>query len=244
MSLNDRLTVANHRGDPVPRTLGFLLGAAVLLAALAHGGVTRPGWVATGALLAVLVVGVVDDLSAQSARGIRNHLRALVAGQPTTGIAKLVVIGAAATAVAAAPTIPVSLWAVVVRAVLVAGMANLGNALDVRPGRALKVMVPVCLVGLLGPWADQPYLPGLLVALGPALALDLRERAMLGDGGSNLVGFAAGIALASVADGAWLAVLALLVTAGNVLAETVSLSEVIDRVAVLRAFDRLGRRPG
>ena len=101
MSLNDRLTVANHRGDPVPRTLGFLLGAAVLLASLAHGGVTRPGWVATGALLAVLVVGVVDDLSAQSARGIRNHLRALVAGQPTTGIAKLVVIGAAATAVAA-----------------------------------------------------------------------------------------------------------------------------------------------
>ena len=67
---------------------------------------------------------------------------------------------------------------------------------------------------------------------------------MLGDGGSNLVGFAAGIALSSVADGAWLAVLALLVTAGNVLAETVSLSEVIDRVAVLRAFDRLGRRPG
>jgi hypothetical protein len=33
------------------------------------------------------------------------------------------------------------------------------------------------------------------------------------------------------------------VTAGNLLAEAVSLSAVIDRVAVLRAFDRFGRRP-
>jgi hypothetical protein len=235
------LFATNHRGTRVPRTLGFLLGGAALLATVARGGVGREGWAATTALLVVLTVGVIDDLAPQVARGIRGHLAALTRGRPTTGVAKLVVIVVAAFVVAGAGRTAVA--EALAGAVLIASSANLGNALDVRPGRTLKVMTPLCLVGLLAPGGAQPYLPGLLVALCPALALDLRERAMLGDGGSNLVGFAAGVALAAVLPLPWLAVAAAVAVGLTVLSEVVSLSAIIDGNAALRALDRLGRLP-
>lgn len=240
MTLLDRLTVENHRGRPVPRILGLLLAPAALLAAVARGGVTASGWVATGALVVVLAVGIADDLAPQVARGIRNHLRTLASGRITTGIAKLVVIGAAAVAVAVAAGLPGPL-ATGAAAILIAATANLSNALDVRPGRALKVMVPLCLVGLLGSAVLQPYLAGLLLALVPACVWDLRERAMLGDGGANLVGFAAGVALAAALPTWALPIGAAAAVGLTVLAEAVSLSALIERNRLLRAVDRLGR---
>ena len=74
---------------------------------------------------------------------------------------------------------------------------NLFNLLDLRPGRVEKVFV-VLLAGLcLGAWTAQP-LELLGVFIGPVLvgaAFTLRERAMLGDTGSNLVGALAGVAM-------------------------------------------------
>jgi hypothetical protein len=64
---------------------------------------------------------------------------------------------------------------------------------------------------------------------------------MLGDGGSNLLGFTAGLGLYLVLPppGVWVA--AGVAVALNVLAETVTLSRLIDAVAPLRWFDRVGR---
>jgi hypothetical protein len=74
-------------------------------------------------------------------------------------------------------------------------------------------------------------------------ARDLRERAMLGDGGANLLGFTVGMGLFLVLPG-WAIVLAAgFAVAGNVLAETVTLSTVIARVPPLRWVDGLGRLP-
>jgi len=73
------------------------------------------------------------------------------------------------------------------------------------------------------------------------LPLDLRERGMLGDAGSNPLGFAAGLGLFAVLPDAYVVVAAVCAVALNVLAETVSLSRLIEGVAPLRWLDRLGR---
>src|SRR5690625_6514980 len=66
---------------------------------------------------------------------------------------------------------------------------------------------------------------------------------MLGDAGANVLGAAVGTAAArSTAPPARLGMLALVV-ALNLASETVSFSTVIERTPVLRALDRLGRRP-
>ena len=74
---------------------------------------------------------------------------------------------------------------------------NLFNLLDLRPGRVEKVFVAL-LAGLcLGAWTAHP-LELLGIFIGPVLVVGvftLRERAMLGDTGSNLVGALAGVAM-------------------------------------------------
>lgn len=246
MRLPPSLIVRNYRGVDLPRTLGFLLagGGALSVAAVAVGpGITAAGWATAATSAVVLAVGVVDDLAPPGPRGLRAHLRALAAGRLTTGVLKATVI--TASAVVAASVVPGhALPRLLAAVVLLAGGANLANALDVRPGRALKVLLPVLLAGaLLGGASDQPALAGIAIAALPALALDLRERAMLGDGGANLLGYAAALGALPHLGDPWLALAATGVFGLNLLAEARSLSAIIESVPALRALDLLGRRP-
>jgi hypothetical protein len=147
-----RLSVENHRGAIVPRTLGlWLAGSAVVSTGIVawaepDGPVGRAGWGALIATLVVFAAGLIDDVVGRGPRGIRNHVRALAAGEISSGIIKLVVLPGAAVVAIALQGIgsgPVRLAGVV----LVAGCANLWNGLDVRPGRALKFGV-VAMIGL------------------------------------------------------------------------------------------------
>jgi hypothetical protein len=66
---------------------------------------------------------------------------------------------------------------------------------------------------------------------------------MLGDGGANLLGFTIGLGLYLVLGDAWVVVAAAIAVAINAVAETATLSWVIDAVPPLRWFDALGRLP-
>jgi UDP-GlcNAc:undecaprenyl-phosphate/decaprenyl-phosphate GlcNAc-1-phosphate transferase len=244
-----RLSVENHRGVMVPRTLGILLAVCAVASTLvvattaaSQHDLSRAGWGAVVASFLVFTAGLVDDLSPTGPRGVRNHLRALASGRITTGILKLVVVVSAAivsVALQGGPTVLVRVAGVV----LVAGCANLWNGLDVRPGRAVKFGVLAMLGVVTTPVWLLPTLPG--VAVGALLALwpDLRERAMLGDGGANLMGFTIGLGMYAVLSDAWVVVAAVAAVALNVVADTVTLSRVIDAVPPMRWFDRLGRLP-
>jgi hypothetical protein len=128
--------------------------------------------------------------------------------------------------------------------ILVAGTTNIWNGLDVRPGRALKAFLVVTL--LLGAVVARGGVV-IVIALWPAalvaLWFDVRERAMLGDAGANLLGFSIGAALAASLPTWAMGPAAVAVVALNVVAETVTFSRVIDATLPLRWFDRLGRIP-
>jgi UDP-N-acetylmuramyl pentapeptide phosphotransferase/UDP-N-acetylglucosamine-1-phosphate transferase len=72
---------------------------------------------------------------------------------------------------------------------------------------------------------------------------DLRERLMLGDTGANVIGatLGLGVVLGLGSEGRTGVLIALIVL--NVLAEVLSFSRVIERVPLLRAFDRVGQTP-
>lgn len=259
MSALDRLRAPNHRGVLLPRTLWIpplvlgvltgVAGVAIVRAFAEPGPQAGPALVATIACVVVTAAGLVDDLLAQRARGLRGHLRALVAGEMTTGVLKAVVIVGASVfvmAMSGARSVAGTLAGVIV----LAAAANLWNGLDVAPGRAVKayllatgVVVCVALAASIRGWSEASVCIGVTAGAVLALPFDLRERAMLGDAGANLLGFAFGVTLVTGSSDAVLVALAVTFVALNVLAETFTLSRAIDAIAPLRWLDRLGRLP-
>jgi hypothetical protein len=131
----------------------------------------------------------------------------------------------------------------------IAGATNLWNLLDVAPGRSTKffVLAAVALeVAIAAASRDAPrgfsvfVITGLAAAL-VALPFDLREHAMLGDGGANVLGFLVGAGLYVKLSTGWLWIGLAVVVALTLLAETVTLTRLIRAVPPLRWFDDLGR---
>lgn len=236
----------NHAGRPVPMVLGVAVIVGALVGALAAEGLpaTAVGVALGIGLLVLLAAGVLDDRVRGGPRGISGHLRSVAHGRPTTGVLKLIVgVGAAIAVAVAAGGEPLRL---ATGALLMAFLVNLFNGLDVVPGRSLKWGVVLLAVVLIWLWDDpRTLLPasGLGAAAG-ALGFDLRERGMLGDGGSNPVGLLVGAGLFLVLP-TWGVVAAVIVAALlQLAAETVTLSRLIGSAPPLRWFDRLGRLRG
>ncbi len=203
-----------HRGRQL---LDALLAAGPLRVNYRGARLPLVGWAVALHEPLITAIGLADDRWSGEERGFRDHLRA----RRTTGVLKLVGIPLAALL----RTQSLS------GALLVSLSANALNQLDTRPGRALKAYVAAAIA------VDAPL--GLAVLLAP---YDLREMAMLGDGGSN--GLGAMLGLSSVnrftGRGRWVAIGAL---AGlTLLGERRSLGELIERTPLLRELDAWGRR--
>jgi UDP-N-acetylmuramyl pentapeptide phosphotransferase/UDP-N-acetylglucosamine-1-phosphate transferase len=250
---NPALERENYRGVVIPTAAGALLAAAVIAVDGARTllGVVGVGDAATaparlGILAAVVMfafLGFLDDLLGDGAdRGLRGHLAALLRGRVTTGFIKLG--GGAAVALVLAATFDGDRpGRVVIDGALIALAANMGNLLDRAPGRTIKcalvAYVPMAMAA--GTAAEGVALAVVIGAATVLLAGDLRERFMLGDTGSNALGAALGTAVVLGTSTLVRTSVAIGLLALTLLSEMVSFSRIIDRVAPLRAFDRLGR---
>jgi hypothetical protein len=197
-------------------------------------------------LLGIAFLGFLDDAlgrgeAAATPRGWRGHWAALRAGTLSTGAIKA--IGALALAAYVVSGRGLEDWRYVADVALLILTTNLGNLLDLRPGRAEKALVLLGAGLCLGAWTLEP-LELLGIFAGPVLVgawLTLRERAMLGDTGSNLIGAIAGVwLLTSLGADARLVALAVVV-ALTIYGELRSISKTIDSVPPLRWLDSLGR---
>jgi UDP-N-acetylmuramyl pentapeptide phosphotransferase/UDP-N-acetylglucosamine-1-phosphate transferase len=242
-----RLVRENHRGDPVPAVLGLaLLGAAIVGTLIGLLWANRAGPLMAAVLAGMVglgAAGLLDDLAGDGPRGFRGHLGDLARGRPTTGILKLVVGLAAGVTVAV--LIGGGALRVAASAVLVAVSVNLWNALDVAPGRSLKWAI-VALVPVLAVTREAAFGVAAAATLGASVGLlpfDLTERGMLGDAGSNPLGFVVGTGLAAALPTAGVLAAAAAAVLLQTAAETVTISRLIEAAPPLRWFDRLGRRP-
>jgi UDP-GlcNAc:undecaprenyl-phosphate GlcNAc-1-phosphate transferase len=253
-------TATNYRGERLLVVLGLAVTAGVVLASLgalavdARRGRLLPTVRGTlqvvVAIVMVFVAGLFDDAQPHRIRGLAAHGRALARGLVTSGIIKLVALLAAAALFVEA-TRGLTLGEIP-GVLLIAGSANLWNLLDVAPGRSIKyfllagvaLQTAAAALSLCATCGFSVFLIAALAAALVAFPFDLREQAMLGDGGANLLGFLVGAGLFLRLSEAWLWVAVAVVVILTVVGETITLSRVIRAVPPLRWFDGLGRRRG
>jgi hypothetical protein len=244
----------NYRGIKLNPVLGSVVAASVAwviawsLVARAVGDRWEPRlgqyvWMLAAGLL-VVGAGFIDDVSSSPIRGLRGHLGSTLRGRPTTGTLK-VAAGFAAGVLVVLGLPHRSTADAIGGVIIVAASANLWNDLDVAPGRAGKwFLIPAVVLPFVGS-TSVPQVVLFVALFGEAavLGMDLRERGMLGDAGSNFLGFVLGAALYGALEGLGLIVAAAVVVALNLVAETVGFSRIIDAALPLRWFDLLGTTP-
>ncbi len=246
-----RLALANYRGVTLPFPAGTVIVAAAALAAgpLAliqelgiADDVLRPE-LRTVAIYAfgVAGLGLVDDALGGAPRGWRGHGAAALRGSISTGALKAA--GALGLALYALSGLGYSDGEYLLATGVLVLFTNLFNLLDLRPGRSVKAFALIGAGLTLGAWDVDPlWALGLFAGAVLVVGLyDLRERAMLGDTGSNLIGALAGLwvvlALGTTGQAIALAV-ALAIT---IYGEFRSISAFVERAPLLRQLDSFGR---
>jgi len=260
----ERWTRENHAGRPVTLFEGPAYAVAAVTGALA-GGAGAPAAVSG---LGAAAFGGLDDLAGDSSRkGLRGHLAAARRGEVTTGAIKI--LGLGVTGLLSARLIDRSrgsnqVMTTLVGGAVIAGSANIANLLDLRPGRALKVVLllaaPIAAGGRgthlatatssantnangnanFAAAATAGAVAGAAIG---SLPDDLAGRSMLGDTGANSAGALLGTALVA-RTGPRGRLLALAVVMALTLAsEKVSFTKVIESTPGLRELDAFGRPP-
>ena len=158
-------------------------------------------------VLGVAFLGFLDDSLgrgevASAPRGWRGHGRALREGRLSTGAIKA--IGALALAAYVVSGRGLESWRYLADVALLILATNLFNLLDLRPGRAEKGLAAArrrALPRRLDAGADRAARDLRRAGRWSAPGFTLRERAMLGDTGSNLVGAIGGVWLLTALGG-------------------------------------------
>lgn len=245
----------NYRGAAVVTGAGLLVplvlvgfeAAAVLAASLdidMNAATVGPRRIVLVVALGLGALGLLDDLAGEGeSGGFRGHLASLARGRLTTGSLKL--FGGAAVAVAAIfgarSDTPGRLLA---DAALVALTANLANLLDRAPGRVLKA-TGLGFVALVVATGAPAELVAVAAAVGAGLALllpDLREEVMVGDVGANVLGAVLGVGVVVATAPSTRTAVLVVVAVLNLVSERWSFTSGIERVRILRWFDRAGGR--
>jgi UDP-GlcNAc:undecaprenyl-phosphate/decaprenyl-phosphate GlcNAc-1-phosphate transferase len=250
-------TRPNYRGRDLPVPLGVLIVIAALLAIvplilierLVDTAIFYPRAILVAIYsLGVACLGLIDDAlgdarpgQATAPRGWRGHGGALLRGELSTGTIKA--LGSLGLALLTTDYLGLSIGRWLLATAVLVLATNALNLLDLRPGRAFKVFVLIGAGLTIGARELRPlWTLGLFV--GPTLvagAYDLREEAMLGDTGANLLGGLAGLWMVLVlSQTGQLIALALLVIV-TVYGELGSISELVARMPLLRKLDSLGR---
>jgi len=196
--------------------------------------------------LTILIIGVglfglIDDLIGnRDSTGFRGHIGRLFKGRLTTGALKA--LGIPIIAFYAVYQLSGNLLEAFGNGLLIALFVNTLNLLDLRPGRALKLYIPLQAVFIF--YAPSSFGLAAAALIGVALMLikaDLREEIMLGDVGSNILGAVIGFSF--VMSFGWPVKLALIATLVGlqVFTEKYSLTAIIEKTPVLRAIDGMGR---
>lgn len=252
MLMQTSLLEKNYKGDLIPNGMGMgIIFAQVLSLSLVSFFCGFQGKLVSGYNVSMLYLlgfvfigflGLIDDtLGTDEYKGFKGHIGAFFRGKLTTGNIKASL--GFFISIYISFYISKNLLELVINAFVIALFTNLMNLFDLRPGRAIKVFFLISLLNLIISRNNfQDYiiisLYGILLSY---MVYDLKALAMMGDTGSNVLGYSLGFYVASNFSllGKLISILILLAT--NLLSEKKSFSKIIENNKILNFIDQLGR---
>ncbi|RKD25599.1 hypothetical protein BEP19_01255 [Ammoniphilus oxalaticus] len=242
------MVASNYEGAMIPLGVGVVIPFVYLLCIpwmilIGHGSASLY-LLQTLFMFVIAYVGWRDDrFGGKQTKGIRGHLSLWwKTGERSTGLWKAAVGSWVALFVGG--LYARGWWEWLLHAGLIALLINQINLLDLRPGRALKGFFIYALVLLPYSFGVMPlhlWLP-LLVTAGFLFQKDIRAQAMLGDTGSNTLGFTLAMWIVVYGSLGLKLILFSISLLIQLYAEKKSISALIQRNAILSWIDGLGRR--
>ena len=229
---------SNYSGETIPISFGFfiiLIESLILLLLNLKEFFYFWGFF-------IVLIGTYDDYYGESTiKGFKGHFTAFLNKKITSGFIKAVGIGLISGWISF--SLSKDIFSMISNFLLLVLMTNTLNLFDLRPGRAIKLyfFLLFMISFYLFPISNSLILieAGILIVM---FFYDIRAKMMLGDSGSNLLGFHLGIwySLYLPMMGKWIVIILLISI--HIYSERFSISQYIDQHRWLRTIDRFGRR--
>lgn len=237
----------NYKNEDIPNGMGLgIIFAQVLTLGLAKWIFKVDENLLNNYLFGFVFIGLLglldDTIGTDEYKGFKGHIGAFFKGKLTTGNIKASLGFFVALYVSS--NLAVNLVEIFINAFLIALFTNLMNLFDLRPGRAIKVFYILATIIIITS-AFKLYdayivfsICGILLAY---FKIDLRALGMMGDTGSNVLGFTLGYYTVSNFNIYGKMVVIILLVLTNMLSEKKSFSKIIEENKILNYIDKLGR---
>lgn len=187
-------------------------------------------------------LGLLDDLiGTKYIKGLKGHIDALLHGEITTGALKAI-FGFFISLVISS-MLSDNIVDFIINSFIIGLFTNYINLFDLRPGRAVKMFIFAAIILLISSYNFKyAYIIssffGMLI---PYIKLDLKARAMMGDVGSNALGYTLGMFTVSSFNLFGRIIVFFILILIHILSERVSISKIIENSRLLKFFDMIGR---
>lgn len=243
MLLDSGAVGRNYQGIDIPVSVGLTFPMAVMGIYFLYAGF---GYYQSAyqlfllSIVSISFLGFIDDiLGKRDTLGFKGHFGALFKGRLTTGGLKA--LGGGMIALFVAFFLSAGFLDIVLNTLILALFTNMLNLLDLRPGRAIKGFLFFLIILLLTAAVDYTLLAPLLGAVLCYFYYDLKARAMMGDAGSNVLGFALGYLAVSGLELQGRVIVLVFLILMHIYTEKYSLTKTIENNKILKYIDQLGR---
>lgn len=237
----------NYRENVIPASMGIIYGLVVSFYTFLYEIFTNDEryYIFSFAILFIAFIGLIDDIFGDNkSKGFRGHLKRLwLYKYFSTGFLKMIIIPTFLLLMNYYLThkLAISFFYTILSALSI----NLFNLLDLRPGRCIKFLF--IFSALCMPFIKWDFFSiSSIFLLIPIFIGDLREIYMLGDSGSNLVGYIFALIITNKfckeTNFNFLILITVVFLTLNLLSESVSFSKLIEKNKILRFIDMLGRK--
>lgn len=245
MLMNSNALRKNYRGEDIPVGMGMIFpiilicSTAILYLFFELGEVP---YVFVFGVVSMAFLGVIDDIIGnRDTTGFKGHITKLFKMKLTTGGLKAVMGGVVAVMVSI-PNYENFIY-ILFNALIIALFSNFMNLLDLRPGRSLKTYILYTIFIISVFFRESSIFLLIIVTISAIIYFpyDIKARSMLGDVGSNTLGFVLGYYTTLYFSNSYKIIMLLILILIHYYAEKKSITKLIEKNSILHFIDKLGR---